>query len=143
MIGPFSGTHPNKFSILALILPFAGTRTNSTIFLYSHWFDPFSVLTRTGFGYWQRFYFFLVLTPILSFLGTHIDWTVFRYSPEQVLETRMDSTFSSYSLGFCHFLVLTLIGPFSRTHPNSFSILAWILLFPGTHPDSAIFRYSH
>ena len=107
MIGPFSRTHPNSFSILARILLFP------------------------------------VLTRILPFLGTHIDWTLFQNSPEQFFDTRTDSTFSWYSPGFCHFLVLTLIGPFSGTYPNCFWILARILLFPGTHPDSAIFRYSH
>ena len=35
---------------------------------------------------------------------------------------------------------ITLIQPFSRTRPHSFSILAQILSFPGTHPGSTIFR---
>ena len=105
--------------------------------------DPFQVLTRTVARYSYGFQFFLVVTRILPFLGTRIDWTLSRYSPEQLLDFRTDSTFSWYSLGFCLFSVLTLIGPFSGTHPNSFWILAQILLFPGTHPDSFVLRYSH
>ena len=143
MIGPFFRTHPNSFSILARITLFPGTHPDSAIFWYSHLLDPFPVLTRIVFGYSNGFYFFLVLTRILPFLGSHIDWTLFPNSPEQFFDTRTDSTFSWYSPGFCLFSVLTLIGPFSGTHPNRFWILAWILLFPGTHPDSAIFRYSH
>ena len=63
--------------------------------------------------------------------------------PEQFFDTRRDSSFPRYSHGFDHFSVLTLIGHFSGTHPNSFSILARILLLPGTRPDSTIFRYAH
>ena len=48
-----------------------------------------------------------------------------------------------YLPGFYHFPVLTLILPFSETRPISFSIVARILSFLGTCPDSTIFRYSH
>ena len=36
-----------------------------------------------------------------------------------------------------------MIRPFSGTRRDSFSTLARILPFPGTDPDSAIFRYPH
>ena len=36
LIGPFSGTRPIRFPILARILPFPDTHTDSTIFRYSH-----------------------------------------------------------------------------------------------------------
>ena len=58
------------------------------------------------------------------------------------LDTRTDSTFSRYSPGFCHFLILTQIRPFSITRRERFSILARILPFPDTHPDSTIFGHS-
>ena len=103
LIGPFSSTHPNSFSIRARILPFPGARTDSTNFRYAHLLDTFPVLIRTVIRYSHEFYFFLVLIRILPFFATHIDWTLLRYSPEQVLDTGMDSTFSWYSLGFCHF----------------------------------------
>ena len=99
----FFDTHPNSFSILPRILLFLGTHPGSDIFRYSHWLDPFPVLTRTVSRYSHGFYFFFVLTRILPFLGTHIDWTLFQNSPEQFFDTGTDSTFSWYSLGFCHF----------------------------------------
>ena len=143
LIGPFSGTHLNSFSILARILPFPGTCKDSTIFRYSHRLDPFLVLIRIVFRYSHGFYFFFVLTRILPFFGAHIDWTIFRYSFEQFFDTRTDSTFSWYLPGFFHFSVHILIGPFFGTHSNSFSILARIILFLGSHPDSSIFRCTH
>ena len=48
-----------------------------------------------------------------------------------------------YSPRFYHFSELALIWPFFGSHPNSFSILARILPFPGTRSYSTIFRYSH
>ena len=150
-MGPFSRTHQNSFSILARIQLFPGIHPDSAIFWYSHWLDPFPVLTRTGFGYWHGFYFFLVLTRILPFFCTRIDWTLFRYSPEQFFDNRRDSSFSRYSHGFESFSVLTLIAHFSGSHPNSSSILAriyfflvltQILPFFGTHIDWTLFRYS-
>ena len=61
----------------------------------------------------------------------------------QFFGTHLDSTFSRYSPEFYHFSVLMLIGLSFDTRPNSFSILAWILPFPSTRPDSTIFGYAH
>ena len=54
----------------------------------------------------------------------------------------MDSTFSRYSPGFYHSSVLTQIRPFSGTRRECFLMLARILLFFNTPPDSTIFQYS-
>ena len=152
----------------ARILPFFGTHADSTIFRYSlgQFFD-----TRTDSSssrYSPGFYHFSVLRQIRPFSGTsrdnflivvrilrfpdtllnsavfrsHTESSIFRYSSGQIFETRSDSTFSRYSPGFYHFLVLTLILPVFGTPLDRFSILAWILPFPGTRPDSTIFRYS-
>ena len=99
-IGPFFGTHPNRFSILARILPFTDSRPDSTIFRYSDRFHPLLVLAGTVFRYSYGFYLFPVLAPILSFSGTDRDSSIFRYSFGQFFGTRTDSTFSRYSPGF-------------------------------------------
>ena len=138
-IRPFIGTRRDSLQILAGILFFPRTCPDSTIFRYSHRFDPFPVLVGTVFRYSKGFYLFPVLAPILPFFGPHIDWTLFRYSSEQFFDTGTDSTFSWYSPGFCHFLVLTLIRPFFGTQPKIFLILARILPFFGTHRDSTLF----
>ena len=75
-----SGTRRNNFSILVPILPFSGTRPDSTIFRCSHRFEHFPVLAGTFFRYSYRFYLFPVLARILPFFGTHTDSTLFRYS---------------------------------------------------------------
>ena len=98
-IRPFSGTRRDKFLILARILPFHGICPYSTIFRYSHRFDPFPVLTGTVFRYSYGFYLFPVLAQILPFFDTHTDSTLFWYSLGQFFETRHDSTFGRYSLG--------------------------------------------
>ena len=139
----FSDTRPDSFSVLARIQPFPGTRSDSTMFRYSHYFDPFSVLDGIVFPYSDGFYLFQVLAKILLFFGTHTDSTLLRYSSGQCFDTRMDSTFSRYSPGFYHISVLTLIRPFICNRRDSFSILARILSFPGSLPDSTIFGYSH
>ena len=54
----------------------------------------------------------------------------------------MDFTIFRYSLGFYNFHLVTLIQPFSGSFPNSFSVLAQILPFPGIRWDFTIFRYS-
>ena len=77
LIRPFFCNRRDSFSILARILPFPGTLPNSTIFRYSHWFDPFPVLVRTIFRYSHGFYLFPVLARILSYFGIHIDSTIF------------------------------------------------------------------
>ena len=88
-------------------------------------------------------YLFPVVSRILLFFGTHTHSTFFRYSSRQFFDTRMDSTFSWYSTGFYHFSLLTMIRPFSCNRRDCFSILARILLFPGTFPDSTVFLYSY
>ena len=157
------------FPVLARILPFFGTHTDSTLFGYSpgQFFDTrtdsifsryspgfyhFSVHTQIRHFSVNRGDSFSILVPILAFPDTRPDCTIFRYSHRfdlfryswgQLLVTRTDSTFSRYSPGFNHFPVLTLILPFFETLPDSFLVLALILPFPGTRPDSTIFRYSH
>ena len=140
---PFFGTRRESFSILAKILPFRGTRPDSTNFRHSHRCDPFSVPAGKVFDtrkdstfsrYWPGFYQFSVLTQIRPF---------FRYSSGPFFDTRTNSTFSRYSPGFFHFSILTQIRPFSGTRRESFSILPRILPFHGTRPNSTNFRYSH
>ena len=121
------------------ILPFPGTDTDDAIFGYSHRFDPFPALPGAVIRNSHEFYLFPVLTPILAFFRTHIDSTLFRYSPGQFFDTRTDSTFSRYSPGFYHFWVLIKIRPFSDDLQDSISIVAQILPFPDTYPDSTIF----
>ena len=102
---------------------------------------PLSVLfTRIVFRYWYGFYLFPVLARVLPFSGTHTDCSVFMYSAGQFFGTRTDSTFSRYSPRFYRFQVLTLILPFFGTCRHSFSVLARILRFPDTLPDSTGFR---
>ena len=141
---------PHSFLILARFLPFPGTRLNSTIFRYSHWFDPFSVLTRIVFRYSHGFYLFPVLARILPFFVTHTDSTFFRYSFGQFFGTRSDSTFSRYSPGFYHFLVLSPSLPFFGTRRRVFRYLHLFYLFPVlarilpcfvTHTNLTLFRY--
>ena len=107
LIRPFFCNRRDRFTILARILPFPSNLPDSTIFRYSHTFDPFPVLVRTIFRYSHGFYLFPVLNRILLFFTTHND------------------------------------SPFFCNRRDSFSILAWILPFPDTLPDSTIFRYSH
>ena len=79
----------------------------------------------------------------MPFFGTDTDSTAFWYSSGEFFDNRTDSTFSRYWPGFSHFSILTHIRPISDTRRDSFSTLARILSFLGTHPDSPIFRYSH
>ena len=53
----------------------------------------------------------------------------------------MDSTFSRYSPRLYQFLVFTQIWHFSGSRRGSFLIIARILPFSCTRPDSIIFRY--
>ena len=107
LIRPFFRNRRDRFSILARVLTFPGTLPDSTIFRYSHWFDPFPVLVRTIFRYSNGFYLFPVLARILLFS------------------------------------VLTLSRPFFGNSWDNFSIPSRILPFPGTLPDTTIFRDSH
>ena len=132
------------FPVVARILPFFGTHTDSTLFWYypGQFFDTrtdstfsryspgiyhFSVFTqiRTFFG--TRRDSFSIPVPILPFPGTHSDSAIFRYShrfdpfrysPRLFFDTRTDSTFCRYSPGFYHFSVLTQIRPFSGTRQD-------------------------
>ena len=149
---PFFGAHNDWTIFWYPPEQFFDTRTDSTFPRYLQGFDHFSVLTSIGhfscthsnsFSILARILLFFCTHPDSSIFRRHIDWTPFRYSSEQFFDTRTDSTFSSYSPGFFHFSVHTLIGPFFGTHSNSFSILAQIILFLGTHPDSSIFRFAH
>ena len=125
---------------------------DTTFSRYSPGFYYFLVLTLIRPFFSNRRDSFSILARILSFPGslpdsiffdTHTDSTLFRYSSGQFFDTRMDSTFSRYSHGFYHIAVLTLIRPFFCNRRDSFSILARILSFPDSLPDSTIFRYSH
>ena len=79
LILPFFGTRGNSFSVLARILPFlvlarilafSGTDTDSTIFPYS-WGLFFGTRTDSTFSrYSPGFYRFQLLTLILPFFGT-------------------------------------------------------------------------
>ena len=143
MIRPFSGTRGDNIWLPARILPFPGTRPDSIIFRYSLRFDPFPVLVGTTFGYSHGFHLFPVQARILSFFGTPIDSTLFRYSWGQLLVTRTDPTFSRYSTGFFHFSVLPQIRPFYWYSSGKFFDTRMDSTFPGTRPDSTVFRNSH
>ena len=122
------------FPVLFRILLFFGTHIDSTLLRYSS--GPFfDTRMYSNFSpYLPGFYHFLELTLIRPFFCNRRD---------SFIDTRTDSTFSRYSPGFYYFSVLTLIRPFSGTRQDNFSILAWILPFPGTQPDFIISRHSH
>ena len=60
LIFPLFDTRPGSISVHARILPFLGTRPDSTIYRYSHSFYRFSVLVRTDFLYSHGFYLFFL-----------------------------------------------------------------------------------
>ena len=121
------------FPVLARILPFLGTHTDCTLFRYSSR-QFFGTRTDSTFSrYSPLFYHFWVLTQIVTSSDT---------PSVQFFGTRTGSTFSRYWPGLYHFSALTLIVASSDTRPDSFSVLGRILPFPGTRPDSTIFRYS-
>ena len=145
------------FPVLARILAFSSTDTDSTIFWfswgqffgtrmnftfsrYSPGFYRFPVLVGTVFRCSHGCYLFPVLARILAFSDLDNDSTIYCYSSGMFFGTRPDSTFSRYSTGFYRFQLLTLILPFFGTRRHSFSVLARILLFPGTLPDFTVFR---
>ena len=116
----FSDNRRDSFSILIPILPYLGTRpdlpffgthTNSTLFLYSlgQFFDTRTDSTFSRYS--PGFYYFLVVIQIRPF--SSIRRVNFQYSP-----------------GFYHFSVITQIRSFSGTRGDSFLILARILPFP-------------
>ena len=102
--------------VLARILPFPSTSSDSNIFRSSH-----------------LLYHFPVLTWILQFLRTPTDSTLFRYSPRQFFSSHTDSTFTWYSPD-------SIIFRYSHGFYH-FSVLARIVSFPGTRPDSTFFGY--
>ena len=137
---------------MVLVRHFFDTCTDSTFSRYSPGFFYFSVLTLSRPFSGIRWDKFSILTRILPISCIRLDSSIFRYShwfgPFRIhvwtlFDTRTDSTFSRYSPGFFNFSVLTLIRPFLVTRWDNFSILARNLPFPGTRPDSSIFRYSH
>ena len=138
-IVPSSDTRPDTFSELARFLTFPGTRPDSTIFWYSHRLYPLPILVRILFRYSHGFYLSPVLARIMPFFGTHAYCTLFPYSSGQFFDTPSDSTSSRYSPRFYPFWVRTQIVPSSDTRLNTLSVLARILTFPGTRPDSTIF----
>ena len=121
LIGPFFGSHPNSFSILARILPFPGTRPDITIFWYSTE-KLFDTRTDSTFSRHSPVFYHISELPVNGPFSV-LTGTIFRYSH-----------------GFYHFSLLTLIRPFSGTQPNSFTILTRILPCSSTRPDSTIFR---
>ena len=123
-----SKIHPNPFRylhefyhspILAQILPFSGTRPNSTLFGYLPGFN----LSRTLFRYSHGFYPLPVFTQNLPFSRTHPDCLSILSRILPFSSTRPNSTF----LG-------------TRLHP--FSVLAWILPLSCTRMDATLLWYS-
>ena len=116
LILPFFGTRPDRFSVLAQILPFpvlaqilqfSGTHAGSTIFRYPSG-QYFRTRTDSTFSrYSPGFYHFQVQTLSHPFFGTRPDG----------------------------FSVLARILPFPDTRPDC--------TFPRTRPDSTILRHSH
>ena len=102
-------------------------------------FLSYPCMVRTVFRYSHGFYLFPVLARILPFSGIDTDSTLFRVCSGQFFGTRTDSTFSRYWPGLYHFREFTPILPYSGSDPDNFSVLARILSFPGTGPDSTIF----
>ena len=142
----------DHFSVLFQILPFSCTRQNSTPFQYSLGFYAFPIVLRIIFRYSLRFYPSPVLARILPFFGNRPDSTLLQYSPRFYLPFPvLAQTLFRYSSGFYPSWVLTQILPFSASHlestfPSAFSdhflVLAGILPFSETRPDSTLFQYS-
>ena len=139
-----------SFLVFARILPFPGTRPDSTIFRYSHWFYHFSKLVRTVFQYWDGFYLFPVLARILPFSGIHTDSTLFQNLAGQFFDFRTYSTFSRYSPESTIFWYSHWFYPFPVLARAVFRylhlfylflVLAQILPFFGTHTDSTLLQY--
>ena len=144
-IRPFAGTPQDSFSILVRILAFPDTRPDSTIFRYSHRFDPFryslgqffdtrtdstfsryspgfdhiSVLTHIRPFFGTRWDSFSILVRNISFPGTRPDSTIFQYSDTFDPFPVLPGTVFRYSYGFYLFPVLVRILPFFGTHTES------------------------
>ena len=145
---PFLGTHTDciviryssgHFFSTRTDSNFPGTRSNSTIFGYSHRLYHLLNIVRTVFRYSDGFYLIPVLARILPFFGTHTNHTPFR-------------TLFRYSHGFYLFPVLARILPLlgTRTDCTLFGYSSGHFFgtstdstFPGTRPNSTIFRYRH
>ena len=151
-IPPFFGTKKNLTLFWYSSGQFFDSRTDSTFSQYSHEFYHFSVLTQNRpFSGTSRDRL-LIRARILTFPSTHPDSTIFRYSHRLDPFSVLTGKVFRYSHGLYHFpvlaqillfSVLTEIRLFSGTRRDCFSIIAPILPFPGTLPDTTIFRYSH
>ena len=160
MESTFPSTRPDPFPVLTRILPFSGTRQDSTLLRYSPgfypspvlaWIQPFLVLAPTLFQYSPRFYHFSVLTRLYPspVLAWNLPFPILARALFSVLvqilpfsSSRSDSTLLRYLPGFYSSLVLARIPLFSNTHPDSFLVLAQILTFAGKRLDSTLLRYS-
>ena len=98
------------------------------------------MLVQAVFQYSHGFHLLPVLAWFQQCSGTHTDSTIFPYWSGQFFGTRTDSTFSRHSPGFNNFPVNTPILPLFGCRQDSFPVFARIPLFPGTGPDSIIFR---
>ena len=114
------------FPVLARILPFFGTHTDSTLFQYVPGQCFITRTDSTFSGYSLRIYYFSVLIVILPIFGAQRDCFSILARILPFPGTRPE---------FYHFSVLTLIRPFSGTRPDSFSILTLNQPFCGTRPD--------
>ena len=89
-------------------LPSPGNLPDSTIFRYSHRFDPFPILAGTVFRYSQGFYLFPVLARILPFLVTCRDSFSILVRILHFSGTRSDSTIFRHSHRFDPFSLLEI-----------------------------------
>ena len=117
------------FPVLARILQFCGSHTDSTILgkLFGQFFGTRSDSTFSRYSH--GFYNFAVLTMILPFFNTR----------RNVFHSLHGFYLCQCSPEFYHFALLTLILQFFGIRTDSFLALARILRFPGTRPDSSIF----
>ena len=142
---PFSDTRWDGFSIPGRILPFPGTRPDSTTFRYSHRFDLFPVLALTVFRYSHRFclfpefFHYSVLTQIRPVSGTSQDNFSILARILHFPAARPDSTTFRHSHRFYPFMILA--GTIFRYLDGFylFPVLALILPLFGTHTDSTYF----
>ena len=128
--------------MLARILPFFDTHSNSTLFRYSQGQVFITGMDITFFGNSHGFYLFSVLTLIQPISDIRWDkfWILARIL--HFSDTRPDAFIFRYSHSFDHFPVLVRTI-FRYSHGfYLFPILAQILPFFGTHTNSTIFRYS-
>ena len=97
------------------------------------WILPFSVLARTLFPYFPRFYLSPVLARILYFFDIHPNSTLLKYSHGFYLSGTRSNPFSGLAR-ILPFSGTRLDSTFSGTRPDS--------TFSGTSLESTLFRYS-